>query len=130
MTRNLQPFSGRLPFARIHAHVGVRILPERKPARSFIELKRRNPEIEKNAIEVAVRQRSEIVEVEIDKTKGLGKFLAQCSRAFLRRRIAIERGHMRAGLQDGAGVAAAPKRAIDKPLALRAARNTRAPRAP
>jgi hypothetical protein len=50
-SRRLEPARGRHAVARVHAHVGRRILPEGEAAGRVVELEGRDAEVEEDAVE-------------------------------------------------------------------------------
>ena len=108
----LQPAAGGLARARIHAHVGRGVGAKREAAVGLVELEGGNPEVEEDAVEAGVGQQAEVTEVQVDEAEGRRKIGAELLGASRGGGIAVEGDHGGAGFQDGAGVPAPAKRAV------------------
>ena len=117
MAGGLQPVAGGLARARVHAHVGLGVLPEGEAAAGLVELEGGDAQVEENAVETGVGQRGEVAEVQVDEAEGGGKFGAEFRGAVLGGGIAVEGDDAGAGGEDRAGMPSPAESAVEMALA-------------
>jgi hypothetical protein len=107
---------GRAPLA-LHAHVERRVEPERKPAPRLVELHRRNPDVEHDAIgrldAETLRRRVELAEARFHQPKPAAGRRLKSRAGPNGRRVAIEGDHPGAAIEKRARIAAGAKGGVD-----------------
>ena len=100
-----------------HAHIEGRVEAQREAARGFIELHRRNADVEHNSVDrVDAEAPHDLVELAKARFHKLQPTAGRSLERFAgpdRRGVAIERDHTRAAFEKRARIAPAAERAID-----------------